>query len=261
MLLSFLLYAACAVTAAGIASVLRPLRFLGIRNRFAAVGIAIAGIVASSVVLSWSAPDQTGASPRSAIDEYAPVFQFSEFHSIPVHASADRVYDALMGVSADEIPFYKELAWFRRGGITGPENILNPPDGVPLLTVATRTSFVTLANHRGREFVMGTVVLAPAGVRLAVAATPASFKALTVPGFAKATMSFTIEPLRDGWQRLNTETRVFATDTESREVFGRYWRVITPGSAFVRKMWLRAVKVRAESAATALPTPPRSPAI
>jgi hypothetical protein len=259
MLLSFLLFAACAVTATGVVSVLLPLRFLGIRNRFSAIGITIAGIVASSVVLSWPAPEQTVVSRRTAIDEYAPVYQFSEFHSIPVHASADRVFDALMGVSADEIPFYKELAWFRRGGITGPANILNPPDGVPLLAVATRTSFVTLASHRGREFAMGTVVLAPAGVRLAVAATPESFKALTVPGFAKATMSFTIEPLRDGWQRLNTETRVYATDTESREIFARYWRVITPGSAFVRKMWLRAIKVRAESGVTSLPSPPARP--
>jgi hypothetical protein len=246
MLLSILLFAGCAVAGAGFVSVLRPLRCLGIRNRLSGVGIAVMGIAVASLALSWPAHDQTAVSRGTAIDEYAPVYQFSERHSIPVHATAARVYEALMNVSADEIPCYRELAWLRRGGGTGPENILNPPDGVPLITVATRTSFVTLANRPGREFAMGTVVLAPAGVRLAVAATTDSFKALTFPGFAKATMSFTIEPLRDGWQRLTTETRVVANDTESREVFAKYWRVITPGSAFVRKMWLRAIKVRAE---------------
>ena len=96
----------------------------------------------------------------------------------------------------------------------------------------------------------------PPGVRLALGSSPDSFKTLTQPGFAKATIGFRIEPRPNGWSQLITETRVDATDYVSRATFARYWRVIAPGSAFVRLMWLRAIKVRAESYASA-PAPRR----
>lgn len=259
MLLSVLLYAACGLTLAGIVSVVRPLRALGFRSRWVALAAAVVGFVAASTVLSWPVKDTRVTEPTAAIDEFAPVYQFAEHHAIPVQASARQVFEALLTVSADEIPLYRTLVWIRRGGHSDSESILNPPDGVPLVTVATRTSFVPLALQPGAEFVMGTVVIAPPGVRLALGSDPESFKALTQPGFAKATIGFRIEPGRDGWTTLRTETRVHATDYVSRATFARYWRVIAPGSALIRLMWLRAVKVRAESLASA-PPPPDSPA-
>ena len=59
-------------------------------------------------------------------------------------------------------------------------------------------------------------------------------------------MNFRIEPDGKGGSRLSTETRVFATDAASRRRFAAYWRVIYPGSALIRRMWLRAVRLRAE---------------
>jgi hypothetical protein len=115
--------------------------------------------------------------------------------------------------------------------------------------VATRTTFVRLAEEPNREFVMGTVVIAPPGVRLPIGSEPDSFKALRQPGFAHATMSFLIEPLSGGGCLLRTETRVYATDVASRDRFARYWRIIRPGSELIRLMWLRAIKVRAEARA------------
>ena len=58
-------------------------------------------------------------------------------------------------------------------------------------------------------------------------------------------MNFSMEPL-DGDIRLRTETRVLATDPVSRRRFARYWMVIHAGSALIRRMWLRAIKQRAE---------------
>ena len=255
MTASLLLYAACTVCAAGVVSMFAPVRVFGIRSRTVGTALAAAGLVAVMFTLSWPASETVVPARRTALDEFAPAYQFSEQHSIPVRASALQVYDAIMTVSADEIPGFRLLAWMRRGGTTGPESILNPPDGVPLVRVATRTSFVTLAARPGREFVMGTVVIAPLGVRLAIDSSPKSFKTLTQPGFAKATLGFHIEPGRDGWCVLRTETRVTATDYVSRATFARYWRVIATGSAFVRVMWLRAIKVRAETVAGAPPSP------
>jgi hypothetical protein len=51
---------------------------------------------------------------------------------------------------------------------------------------------------------------------------------------------------QDGGTRLETETRVLATDANSYEGFARYWRVIGPGSAAIRRVWLRAIARRAE---------------
>jgi hypothetical protein len=67
------------------------------------------------------------------------------------------------------------------------------------------------------------------------------------PGFAAATMNFRIEDADPTSCMLTTETRVYATDISTRRVFAGYWRVIYPGSALIRRMWLRAIAQRAES--------------
>jgi hypothetical protein len=41
--------------------------------------------------------------------------------------------------------------------------------------------------------------------------------------------------------KLSTETRVQAVDGEARRVFLRYWRVIGPFSALIRRRWLKQI--------------------
>jgi hypothetical protein len=60
-------------------------------------------------------------------------------------------------------------------------------------------------------------------------------------------MNFLVEEEGDGWCRLSTETRVLATDDTARRRFAVYWRLIYPGSSLIRRMWLAAVKRRAEA--------------
>ena len=61
-------------------------------------------------------------------------------------------------------------------------------------------------------------------------------------------MNFLVEPKDEGWCRVTTETRVFSTDDSARRAFAAYWRIIYPGSSFIRRMWLRAIRRRAERA-------------
>lgn len=103
-----------------------------------------------------------------------------------------------------------------------------------------------LAEDPDREVVVGTLVVAPAGFRPRGRPTPDGFKRLSDAGFAKATMNFRVEPDGAGGSHVTTETRVFATDAASRRRFAAYWRVIYPGSALIRRMWLRAIRQRAE---------------
>ena len=245
---SFAFYAFVTIAAAGLVSVLRPIRMLRIRSRRAAAIVFLAGALGAWRMLHAPVLANYVGQPASKLDEFAPIYEFSETASIPVRAPADRVYDAIFRVTAADVPLYRTLAWLRRGGASGPESILNPSEHEPLVRVATRTSFMTLAEVPGREFVMGAVVIAPSGARLAAGPTSESFKALTRPGFAKAVMNFSIVPQGPGLCLLRTETRVHAADPASREVFARYWKVIAPGSLLIRHMWLRAIKVRAEAA-------------
>lgn len=159
------------------------------------------------------------------------------------------VWDAVKSVTADEISFFRVLTWIRRLGRPGPESILNAPERLPVLEVATRTSFLLLAEEPGREIVVGTVVLAPPGTPFSGERTPERFRALEAPGFAKATMNFLVEDRGGDTCVLTTETRVHATDDSSRRRFAAYWRVIYPGSALIRRMWLRAIRLRAEASA------------
>ena len=232
-------------------SFLRPLSFLAIRTRRqAALVLAIGSIV---VVMGESLPakEVRVTTPRTQLDQFAPVYQFSEFHSIRIAAPKDQVYRALKLVTADEIALFRTLTWLRRFGRAGPESILNPPSQVPLLDVAARTSFLVLAEEPDREIVLGTLVSVPPGWRPSGKATPNSFKALFVttnhPGFAPAAMNFRIEDAGPAACTLTTETRVYATDTSTGHRFARYWRVIYPGSTLIRRTWLRAIARRAES--------------
>jgi hypothetical protein len=232
-------------------SLLRPLPFLTIRTRRQATVVLALSLVVVVMGASLPAREVRVAMPRTQLDQFAPVYQFSEFHSIRIMAPKEQVYRALTLVTADEIALFRTLTWLRRFGRPGPESILNPPPHLPVLDVAARTSFLVLAEEPDREIVLGTLVAAPRGWRPSGKPTPDGFKALIVttntPGFASATMNFRIEDSGPTACTLTTETRVYATDAVTRRRFAGYWRMIYPGSALIRRMWLRAIARRAES--------------
>jgi len=224
-----------------------PLSLLGTGHRLSAAALLALGVVL--VVAGWIVParEERVVVPRYALDEFIPVYQFNEFHSILIRAPRERVYRAIKLVTADEIFLFRTLTWLRRFGRRGPESILNAPRLQPLLVVATRTSFLLLADESDREIVVGTAVVSPRGWRPTRRPTPADFKALHEPGFALAAMNFFLEDAGPGACTVTTETRVYATDLPVRRRFAAYWRVIYPGSALIRRMWLRAIALRAES--------------
>ena len=179
----------------------------------------------------------------SRLEEFAPAYEFNEVHRIRIRAPRIRIYRSFKEVTAGEITLFRTLTWIRRFGRAGPEGILNAPSHEPLLDVATRTGFLLLAEDPEREIVVGTVVIAPRGVKKP--STPEQFKELVAPGVAKAVMNFQIDDAGDGAWLVSTETRVHATDASARRRFARYWTVIRPASGFIRRMWLRAIRRRA----------------
>jgi hypothetical protein len=117
-----------------------------------------------------------------------------------------------------------------------------------LVDVATRSGFVELISDAGKELVLGTVVIAPPGEsRRGRRLAAERFAQLHEPGFAKATMSFLIEEQPDGECLLTTVTRVYAIAKSTQRRFAVYWRIIYSGSALIRRMWLRGIRLRAEA--------------
>jgi hypothetical protein len=244
-----LVYLGLGTVLLGVISLLRPLAFLAIGSRRIALLVMALGVLLFVIGEVLPAEEIRVTERRTRLDEFMPVYQFSEFHSARVKAPKEKVYNAIKSVPADEIAFFHTLVWIRRLGRSGPESILNPPVGQPILDVATRTGFLVLAEEPNHEIVLGTLVGAPPGWHLSGRATPAGFKALHEPGFIPAAMNFrlTDDETEPGVTIVTTETRVYATDPSSRARFARYWRVIYPGSALIRRMWLRAIVNRSES--------------
>ena len=220
MLLSFLLWAgAFTLIAAPMMAILR-------RTRRWALRAALTGLVAILIAIVWPARENRIASRQSRIDEFMPVWQFDEAHAIHVDATPERVFPAVHAVTPREIRLFRTLIMIRRFGRPQPANILNAPADEPLLQLATRTSFRYLADDAPREIVVGTRV---------------------APGVT-AVMNFLIAADATGGSHVSTETRVFARTARARRLFAIYWRVIRPGSGIIRRMWLRAIKLRAEAA-------------
>jgi hypothetical protein len=238
---------ALALALVGLVSLLRPPRFL-IRTR--RVALLVLGVGLALVVVGLALPvlPPRLPGPRMAIDEVAPAYQFGEHHEIRVAAPPERVFAAVKAVSAREIRLFRLLTWLRSPRLPrgGRESILNPSPDQPLLEVALRSGFVLLREEAGREIVFGAVVCC--GARHPPRSAE-QFRALE-GSLARAVMTFHVEDAGAGSSRLITQTRVAATDAGAERAFARYWRVIYPGSALIRVMWLRAIKARAEAGAT-----------
>ena len=207
--------------------------------------LAVGGSILTMAGFLWPAATSETAIRSQRLDEYMPVWQFGECHETYVAASPERVSAAIRAVTADEIALFNLLTWIRRGGRPGPENILNAPGRKPLIDVAIATSFIRLADEPPRELVVGTLIVAPPELRPRGRLTPDAFRIDTPAGVVLAAMNFRIDASAGG-SRLTTETRVRAGDTRAARRFAVYWRVIHPGSALIRRMWLRAIKTRAE---------------
>jgi hypothetical protein len=236
-------YFGIVLAAFGTGFLVKPVGRLGVPTRRRALGLACGGLLLAVVALILPAFEARATTPATRLDEFMPVWQFQEIHTIDVAASSPRVFEAIRQVRADEIRLFSTLAWIRRGGRESPTNILNPGNQEPIMDVATRTGFLRLVDDGARELVIGAAVIAPAGMRSKL--TPELFRQPMPPGVALVAMNFLVTGDGPDSSTLTTETRVCANSPSARRQFAAYWRVIYPGSALIRRSWLRAIARRA----------------
>src|SRR4051794_8246081 len=99
----FLMYAGLAVSFLGGVSLLKPLRFLGLRSRRRAAAARGAGGLLVAAAAAWPAPRRGVAARRSLLDDFLPAGQLGGGQEIGVRAPAARAYDAIRQVTAGEI--------------------------------------------------------------------------------------------------------------------------------------------------------------
>jgi hypothetical protein len=243
MLASTMVYLGLMTALAGLIFVVKPIRLLRIPTRRRGLAMTGAGVVLAAAGFMLPVSEWRIRTAKTRLDEFAPVWQFSEFHALRIAAPPQRVFDAIKSVRADEIFLFRTLTWIRRGGQSLPQGILNAGTREPLIDVALQGGFLRLADVFPEELVVGTVVVAPTGERARL--TAQTFQQPLPPGYALATMNFVVTPDGPDASLVSTETRVFANSTSARRRFAAYWRLIYPGSAIIRRMWLRAIERRA----------------
>ncbi|WP_131737582.1 hypothetical protein [Actinomadura roseirufa] len=177
----------------------------------------------------------------TGLDRLLPGHHFRSRYTRRIEAGPPAVWDAMMGLAAEDLPVSRRLMALRSAGGTRLSG--------PLIE-----SFPTpdLVRDEGTELVKGKIAKfwrlrpEPAPVE---PGDPAAFTAFGEPGWVKAALSLRVVPDGAG-SVLSFETRVHATSASARRAFAPYWMLIRAGGAgFVRLEILSAVARLAEQRA------------
>ena len=153
-----------------------------------------------------------------AIDEVLPRYDVHEVHSIALGLPPDEAVARVLSTPIASDPVVRAL--FRLRGLKTQGAIGDALHGIGL-----------------RELVRGhgEIVFGAAGTPWRPGGGIHAF-ASAGPGQVRMVTDF-----RADGQRLTTETRVEAVDEAARRAFLRYWRIVGPFSALIRRRWLSAI--------------------
>ncbi len=186
------------------------------------------------------------------LDRYLPRYDVTETHAVIVEATTDATWQILRGCDLARSPVIRALLEIR----SLPNRIRQILNGQPAararppltLDDMARAGFVLLGERPGREIALGTIVQPWKAVTDSIRqpqVDPDGFAAFDSPGFVKVAFNVRVEPYGRGRSLLTTETRTAATDAVSLRRFSRYWLLVGPFSALIRRLMLRIVKTDA----------------
>lgn len=186
----------------------------------------------------------------TGLDRWLPEYRHNEVHEAVVKAPLDAVRRAVREVTGGEIALARLFFTLR----AVPARLLRKP--IPersydrrVLDAITAGGFLVLLDTPD-EVIVGVIgkfwLAAAAMVPLA---SPEDFLAFRTEGYARGAMDFTLRDLGDGKVKVRTETRIQPLGPVATRRFGLYWFFVHPGSALLRRTWLRAIQKRAERGA------------
>lgn len=184
------------------------------------------------------------------LDDFLPTYQFNEVHSVTVNASPERVFTAIKELTPAEL---SPLIFWMLDIRNLPARLVrkHAPSAVnpgPFLEQLYKSGFIPLMEDPGGEIVFGLIgqFWKLTGSEAPYIPDSQAFLAYSDSAFAKVAANLFVSETGDGRTRCSTETRVYAPDISTRRKFAFYWRIISMGSAFIRVLWLKAIKKKAE---------------
>ena len=184
------------------------------------------------------------------IDQVLPRSDLAVAHAGVFPVRPEVCYRAACGMDLFQVPLVRTLIGLRglpqrlAGALTGHHTPAAPARRrLRLADDLTGLGFVRLGERPGVELLWGQVSRPwkPLSASTRRPRTPEEFAGFDQPGFAKIAFSLSVDARGDGASTLTFETRVALTDQESRRRFRRYWRLIGPFSALIRRTALRQV--------------------
>lgn len=158
-------------------------------------------------------------------------------HARWIAAPPALVYSALGTTDLSRSPLVRLLLAIRT---------LRRPKGPLTLDSLTRAGFMVVGERPGEEIVLGVVgkFWKPSGERRP--ADRAQFRRGAPEGEVLVAWSFEVAKSEERSAKrentlLATETRITCGDPATLRTFRRYWRLVHPGSALIRRAMLRAV--------------------
>jgi hypothetical protein len=178
---------------------------------------------------------------QGLIDRFMPRCDVSEYHERAVQASGARTYAAIWDADLAAAWLVKGLLALRSIPAFLSSPAARRPGPRVTLREILRHGFCLLGEDPGREVVLGVTgrFWKPTGNIVPSAA--ADFRAPLPPGLARAAWNFVVQERGDGTSLLTTETRVACADVAALRSFRRYWLVVGPFSALIRRHMLRAI--------------------
>ncbi|MBN2118897.1 MAG: hypothetical protein JW730_20175 [Anaerolineales bacterium] len=186
------------------------------------------------------------------LNEYLPSHEFHEVHAVTVNAPPERVFTAIKELTVADLSPLIFLLFDIRGlpaRLRG-EQFSGPFQPGPFLDQLYKGGFIPLAEEPNHEIVFGLVGQfwkLNGGVEPNIPDANA-FLAFDDPAFAKVAANLAVDVDSQGRTHCSTETRIHVPEPSTRRKFAFYWRIISMGSAFIRVLWLRAIKRKAERA-------------
>jgi hypothetical protein len=153
-----------------------------------------------------------------SIDDLLPEYDVHEVHSVALHLAPPEAIE--LALRTPVAPDALVRALFRTRGLRASRSIGES---------FARMGFEVLARTEG------DVVVGASGTPWRPSGRIRPFSE-AAPGSVRMATDF-----RSDGERLTTETRVAAVDEAARRAFRRYWLVVGPFSAVIRRRWLAAV--------------------
>ena len=243
-------------TLVGKRSTKKKARVIRALTRMVAAGLGVAAATyAGSAAFTWyrygtprpGAPDEVDP----LLDRFMATYEVVERHNVRVRAPAEITLTAAYEQNLLGSPVIRAIFRARELALgSTPDERARPRALLPQMLAL---GWGVLAEVPGREIVMGAVTKPWDPNPRFRAIDPEHFAAFDEPDYVKIVWSLRADAIGPHESIFRTETRAVATDNLARLTFRRYWALVSPGVALIRRSSLGPLKTDAERRARMSP--------